>query len=237
MPNNHPFEEIRNTACFSSESLAKIKEIMYESKAPMNTFLYREGDPVNELYYIHQGRIRISKSTDDGKHFILSMHQEGDLFGQFDPSPESFHTFAAETLENATVGVMQLKDLEALLWQNRDLSLEFMKWMSLMNRLTQTKVRDLMLFGKPGALCSLLIRLGNTYGIQHGKQILITKQFTNLELAEMIGATRECVNRILGKLRRDDVISYQDGFIVIDSMQYLREVCHCENCPKEVCRI
>jgi CRP/FNR family cyclic AMP-dependent transcriptional regulator len=237
MTNLESFEETRNTACFSPESLTKIKEIMYEYKASTNSYLYREGDPANKLYYIHQGSIRISKATDDGKPFILAMHQAGDLFGQVDPFTDSVHSFGAELMENTVIGVLQQKDLEVLLWQNRDIGVEFMKWMGLMQWMTQTKLRDLMLFGKPGALCSVLIRLGNTYGITEGKQTVISKTITHSELAEMIGSTRESVNRILSKLKRDDVISYKDGYIVIEDLQYLRQICHCENCPKEICRI
>lgn len=181
--------------------------------------------------------MRITKATDDGKHLVIYMHQEGDLFGQVDPFHESAHFFSAEILEDATVGIIQQQDLEVLLWQHGDLAVEFMKWMGLMHRLTQTKLRDLMLFGKLGTLCSMLIRLGNTYGIEKDGRILISKKLTNSELADMIGTTRESVNRILGDLKKAGAISYEDGHIVIQDLDYLRDTCHCENCPKEICRI
>jgi CRP/FNR family transcriptional regulator len=124
-----------------------------------------------------------------------------------------------------------------LLLQHGDLAVEFMKWIGLMNRLTQSKLRDLMLSGKLGILCSLLIRLGNTYGIEQGGRILISNKLTNSELADMIGTTRESVNRILGDLKKAGVISYEDGHIVIQDLDYLRDTCQCENCPKEICRV
>ena len=78
-----------------------------------------------------------------------------------------------------------------------------MKWMGIHHRITQTKFRDLMMYGKPGALTSTLIRLSNTYG-QHQADdtILINKKITHTDLSNMIGATRESVNRMLSDLRK-----------------------------------
>jgi CRP/FNR family transcriptional regulator len=210
---------------------------MYENVFPAGSHLFWEGDPADKLYFLHKGRVRITKATDDGKRLVIYMHQEGDLFGQMDSFHESAHFFSAEILEDATVGIIQHQDLEVLLWRHGGLAVEFIKWMGLMHRLTQTKLRDLMLFGKLGTLCSLLIRLGNTYGTEKDGRILISKKLTNSELADMIGTTRESVNRILGDLKNAGAIFYEDGHIVIQDLGYLRDTCHCENCPKAICRI
>ena len=174
---------------------------------------------------------------DDGRQLILYMHQEGDLFGQVDPFPTSAHSFNAEAVEDSTIGIIQQKDLEVLLWQYGDLAVEFMKWMGLMQRMTQTKFRDLMMFGKPGALCSMLIRLVNTYGVEREDGIWISKKMTHTELAEMISATRESVNRMLADLKKNGVIACESGHFVIKDIDYLRNTCHCDNCPKDICRL
>ncbi|MFD0587384.1 Crp/Fnr family transcriptional regulator [Paenibacillus sp. GCM10027627] len=221
----------------SMESFEKLKSIMYIRQAEKGSTLFWEGDPASHLYFVMKGRVRTTKSADTGRALTLYLHQQGDLLGQMDPFHDSVHSFSAEVLEDATVGVIQRKDLEALLWQNSDLSIEFMKWMGLMHRLTQSKFRDLMMFGKTGALCSLLIRLSNSYGEQRGKTIWIDLKISNTELADMIGATRESVNRMLSDLKKDGVVAYENGHIVISDFDYLRNVCHCENCPKEICRM
>ena len=226
-----------NTDNFSPDNLAKLKKITYEYTAPVGTFLYWEGDTADKLYYIKKGRVKITKATDDGKQLILYMYQTGDMFGQLDSFHVSTHTFNAEVSEESVIGIIQLKDLEVLLWQHGDLAIEFMKWMGQLHRTTQNKFRDLLMFGKPGALCSVLIRLSNTYGKPHGSDVLIQTRLTNTELAEMIGATRESVNRMLSDLKKQEVIDYQDNLIIIKDMDFLRDLCHCENCPGNICRI
>ncbi|RJX40592.1 Crp/Fnr family transcriptional regulator [Paenibacillus pinisoli] len=221
----------------SEENFEKLQGIMYIRHFEKGSCLFWEGDAANHLYYIMEGRVRTTKSADNGRTLTLYLHQQGDLIGQMDPFQDSVHNFSAEVTEDVKVGVIQRKDLEVLLWQNSDLAIEFMKWMGLMHRLTQTKFRDLIMFGKTGALCSLLIRLSNSYGTETEDGIFIDLKINNTELADMIGATRESVNRMLSELKKDGIISNQHGHMVIKDIAYLREVCHCENCPKQVCRM
>jgi CRP/FNR family cyclic AMP-dependent transcriptional regulator len=241
--------EINNSTCtrdgtkegiqlfFSPENLQRLESIMYTKAVKAGSYLFWEGERVDYLYFVRKGRVKITKGTDNGTKITLYTHHAGDLFGQMDPFQDSPNTFSAEVVEAAEFGVIQQKDLETLLWQHGDLAVEFMKWMGMMHRMTQSKFRDLMLFGKPGALCFLLIRLSNSYGVTEGNSIRINMKITNTEMAEMIGATRESVNRMLSDMRKEDKITIVNGSIVIQDLDYLRKVCQCESCPKEICRV
>lgn len=224
-------------AFFSEDNMERLHSAMHVQSAKAGTCLYREEDAADNLFYVKKGQVRVSKSADNGRSLTLYLHQAGDLFGQIDPFRHSAHMFTAEATEDCEIGVIRRKDLEALLGQHGDLAVEWMKWMGLMHRMTQSKFRDLLLFGKPGALCSLLIRLSNTYGVPDGAAVRIDCKFTNGQMADMIGTTRESVNRMLGDMKKRNVISLRDGTITVNNIAYLREVCSCENCPKEVCRM
>lgn len=222
---------------FSADSFAKLQSIMYRKPIEKGSVLFWEGDAAEKLIFVRRGRIRITKTSDSGRHITLYLLQKGDLYGQPDPFQNPLHAFNAEVLEDGEIGVMQMADLEVLLWQHGDLAIEFVKWMGLMHRMTQTKFRDLMLYGKSGALCSLLIRLCNSNGTQEEEGTRISLRVNHTEMADMIGATRECVNRMLSELRKDGIIAVKDGHLVVKDIDYLRGVCRCENCPKEICRM
>jgi CRP/FNR family transcriptional regulator len=224
-------------AVMSDESFEKFRSIMYMKRVEKGSSLFWEGDDADKLYYLFEGRVKSTKTSDEGRSLTLYLHQAGDLMGQMDPFKDSMHGFSAEVTEDSSVGVVQRKDLETLLWQHGDLAVEFMKWMGLMHRLTQTKFRDLMMFGKTGALCSLLIRLCNSYGVEKAGAIRIELKLSNAEMADMIGATRESVNRMLADLKKENVIANKDGYYYVHNLPYLKEVCCCENCPREVCRM
>ncbi|WP_188622446.1 Crp/Fnr family transcriptional regulator [Caldalkalibacillus thermarum] len=227
----------QNTGIFSGQNFLKLKEIMYDHTFEAGSYLFWEGEQADKLFYIKQGQVKLTKTNAEGKEFTLHMFQEGDLVGELAGFTTLKHSYNALVTKDSIIGVIQTRDLEVLLWQHGDLAVEFIKWMGLMNRITETKVRDLMFYGKPGALCSTLIRLANTYGKQTEQGWLISHKVTHAELGEFIGATRESVNRMLRDLAKKGVIAQEQGHIIIKDIDYLRDICHCEHCPVTVCRI
>jgi CRP-like cAMP-binding protein len=225
---------------FSEEQFGRLQELMYPKQAEAGSYLFWEGEPTGKLYYIKSGKVKLRKSTEEGKDFILSILQAGDLLCEPEDGMRAVHSFSAEVVEDADIGVIQWKDLEILLYRHGEFAVRFLNWMALMHRVTDSKFRDLLLFGKPGALASTLIRLANTYGVAGPDGIRIRLKLTNSELADFIGTTRESVNRMLNSLRDEGTIDLRKGRIVIMNLNALRQVCHCPACPscaKEVCRI
>ncbi|MFC3341383.1 Crp/Fnr family transcriptional regulator [Paenibacillus abyssi] len=217
--------------------MERLAGIMYPRKIMKGSNLFWEGDKAEYIYYIKKGRLKMTKTSDEGSSFTLYLHHEGDLLGYGNVMTESVHFLGAEVTEDCELGVIQCKDLEVLLWQHGDFAVEFMRWQGTMHQLVQTKLRDLMMFGKPGALCSLLIRLNNSYGEPYQAYSRITVKLNNTELAEMIGATRESVNRMLSDMKKEGAVYTENGHLIIKDLAYLRGICHCENCPKHICRV
>lgn len=232
--NNHEF---RSNVCIAPENMQRLQEIMNDHKVTKDSPLFWEHDAADKLYYIKKGKIKVTKTSNDGKVFVLYVFQEGDFVGQIEPFTDSTQQFNGIAAEDSIVGVIQKTDLEMLLWQYSDLALDFMKWMGLVSRLTQTKFRDLLMYGKQGALCSTLIRLSNTYGEQTPDGILIKEKLTNTDLADYIGAARESVSRMLSALKKEQAVDMVDGYILLRDIDYLKDICHCEGCPNQICRI
>lgn len=104
-------------------------------------------------------------------------------------------------------------------------------------RKQHSKFRDLLLYGKKGALYSTLIRLANSYGKEMDGGILISVPLTNQELANYSATVRESLNRMLSELRKSDIIEYRGHLIFIKDIDYLKEAIQCENCGREICNI
>jgi len=214
-------------------SIATIKSIEKDS------YIFHEETDAHEIYIIKTGLVQISKLTADGKEMILRICRSNDIIGEltmFCPNPK--YLLSAKVLQSGEVYVINKNQLENALMENSALTFEFMKWTSNHMRKFQTKIRDLMLNGKKGALYSTLIRLANSYGVDHQEGRLINLSLTNQELAKFCAAARESVNRMLVELRKQNVISIEkNSKILIKDMQYLRDEIGCENCPIEVCNI
>jgi CRP-like cAMP-binding protein len=226
-------------AFFTKEHRMLLEELMYPKKAAAGSHLFWEGEETGKLYYVRSGRVKLTKTTEEGRTLNLSVQRQGDLVGELGMSG-GVYGYSAEVIEDAELGVIQEKDLEILLFRHGDFAVAFAKWMALQHRITQSKLRDLLLFGKTGALASTLIRLCNTCGVVTKDGIRLTMKLTNTELADFIGATRESVNRMLGDLRAGGIVDTDGGYLVIKSLNELKAICRCPSfpaCPRDICRI
>jgi CRP/FNR family transcriptional regulator len=227
-------------AFLSDQNFAELKKIMYPKRAGAGSYLFWEGDPADYLYYIVSGAVKLVKTTDDGKDMIVSLVQAGDLIMEIDGKKESKHQMNAIVMMDAEIGVIQRRDLEIILFRNGEFALEFFAWMNARQQMMQAKMRDLLLYGKSGALASTLLRLCNSCGVATPDGIRIGLKLTNTELGEMIGATRESVNRMLSDLKASGVIANKQGYLIVKKLSELKTICHCPEypvCAKEICRI
>ncbi|WP_198508936.1 Crp/Fnr family transcriptional regulator [Bacillus sp. FJAT-44742] len=201
------------------------------------SFLYMEGDYADQLYYIYSGKVKLKRTMEDGKEITMALKQKGDLLGEFGFS-EEVHNASSEIIEDCKVAFIHKKEIEALLQNVGTFAVEYMNWLSMTNRLNETKIRDLLLYGKSGALASTLIRMSNTYGIVDTDGIRLKIKLTNTEIGEFIGLTRESVNRTLNSWKNEGILTMDNGFIVIKNLCELKKICGCPStCPLEICRL
>ncbi|MDM5305186.1 Crp/Fnr family transcriptional regulator [Peribacillus frigoritolerans] len=201
-------------------------------------YLFHESTPASDLYYIINGKVEVSKVVPDGRELTIRISSENDLVGEtvlFSQNPK--YMMNAKMMEDGTVAVISKEALEEKIASDSHLAVEMMTWLSAQNRKNQAKFRDMLLHGKKGAFYSTLIRLSNSYGTEAEDGKVINLPFTNQELANFCGTSREVVNRMLAQLRKNNVISIKKGRITILDFDYLKQEIDCENCPIEICTI
>lgn len=207
--------------------------------------LYREGTPCSALYCICSGTVKLRKTSHDGRSLLLTIAGAGELLGEprsFSDSPVSstFHRSSAMAVVDTVVAVLYHNDFEQFISQDCEAAYLYGKTMANKRLIAESKLRDLLNAPKLSALASCLIRLGNSFGITSANGLKIDVKLTHTELGEMIGATRESVNRLLAALKTQDTIGASRGLIVIRRPQDLRKMAGCPECPvceDEVCQI
>ncbi|MGR3763176.1 Crp/Fnr family transcriptional regulator [Rossellomorea sp. NS-SX7] len=204
------------------------------------SFLFQEGEKADELFLIRSGIFQISKLSLEGKELNMRICKKDDYIGELTLfSDDATYMLSAIAIQDGEVLAIQRDNLEKALINDAPLTFEFMKWISTHLRKNQSKIRDLVMHGKKGALYSTLIRISNSYGVKVENGILLDIHLTNQELAKFCAATRESINRMLSDLKKKKVIEYSSdgGKIIILDLEYLREEIGCENCSIEICNI
>ena len=205
---------------------------------PKGTYIFHEGSEPAELYLIKMGKVAVSKLLSNGHELTIRICSRNDILGElllFSQSPT--YMFHAKTMEDSEVAIVSRATLEEQLSMNQEAAIAYMKWMSIQYRRTHTKIRDLLLHGKKGALYSTIIRLTNSFGVETENGIILTIPLTNQDLANLSGTSREVINRMLSELRKNHVLSIEKGIITIYNLAYLKSAIDCEGCPAEICCI
>ena len=201
-------------------------------------FIYHPGDPTAYIYLVQKGQVFISRMQEEGAELATNLLSEKGIFGAVTLfcGPKAHNTSARAKTDVALFRLSQ-KEFEKIIMDNEDVKMEWMRWMEIDRQRAVTKIRDNLMYGKLGALCSNLIRLSNSFGETVPGGIRITVKVTNQELGIVSGTSREVVNRLLGDLKKQEIISVENKIITIHDIDKLRHMINCENCHIDVCQI
>ncbi len=222
---------------------SKLRKIFEENGATLKVskgnHLCLEGEPIKEIFFVVSGKVIVSKETISGKELTLRICDQNDCIGEgIIFSNTDNYPYTAKALESTIILTLDKNLFEMYLSQEPHILTECIKWLQLQNLKSQTKLRDLLLYGKKGALYSTLIRLTNTYGVpQENGDIVINYPLSNSALANLCATSREVINRMLHELKKLNIVSFDKSMITVHNLNYLKVACECENCPLSVCRI
>ena len=208
-------------------------------KVDKGSHIFREGERAENIFFIEHGAVQLSKETEQGKELTLRICGPQGILGENAMFCKlNYHATTAKALESSSLLILHTTSLEQLLSENQPLMLEYIKWLQTENMKHQSRLRDLVLNGKKGALFSTLIRMANTYGtFRSDNEVFIDFALTNTEIANLCATSREMINRMLNDLKNRNIVTFDKGYITINDLQFLKDEIACENCPLSICRI
>lgn len=203
----------------------QIVDIIQSKKMTKGEVLFHEYDKAEAIYFINEGKVRISKGTPDGKEIVLSIRQEGDMFAEVALFCKEGSTYPATAtcIESGIVFFIRNEDLEAFLLQHPQLAITLFRFVSERLRISQTTLRDVALYGKFGALAATLIRLADEHGVHTVDGIMINLKLTHEDLGSFFGATRESVTRLMNQLKLQKIVTKKQGHLLIHDLELLKE--------------
>ncbi|WP_234417322.1 MULTISPECIES: Crp/Fnr family transcriptional regulator [unclassified Lysinibacillus] len=201
--------------------------------------IFQEGERAEHIFLIKSGSVQVSKETESGRELTIRICGKDCLIGESLMFCKfTSHSTTAKALEASEIYSIHNDLLESFIQDHPTLMVDYLKWIQTENIKNQSRLRDLVLHGKKGALFSTLIRLANTYGkFSSVNEVFISIALTNTEIANLCATSREMINRMLNDLRKDKIIKIDRGYITILDLNYLKQEIDCENCPLAVCRI
>ena len=204
---------LENVPLFSglpSEALAEIEQHGSVKSYKKHTIVISQDDESYSLYVILSGSVKVYVSGEDGREAILNHQQAGDYFGDLALIDQQPRVASVVTMEPSTFMVISREDFLACLSKNPEIAINLIKPMTSRIRMLAKNVSSLALLDVYGRVARTLLDESEQQG-----DILITEKLTQQEIADMVGASRAMVSRILKDLKEGGYISIENKRITI----------------------
>jgi len=178
-----------------------------------------KGDPGTSLFAVISGTVKISVSSPDGRNAILNLIGPGEIFGEVALLDGQSRSADATANTNCELFIIDRRDFIPFVRSQPALAMKFIELLCARLRTTSDQVEQVILQNLPGRLASALLRLTEKHkAAQGGRTIAITQQ----EISEMVGMTRESINKQLRAWAARDWVRLEHGAIVVLKPQALQ---------------
>ena len=172
-------------------------EQMETVRFPRGTTIFEEGEPGDRLYIITSGKIKLARHAPDGRENLLTVMGPSDMFGElsiFDPGPR---TSSAVCVTEVTAATMNSEMLKQWVADHPAIAQQLLRVLARRLRRTNANLADLIFTDVPGRVAKTLLQLANRFGVQEGGALRVNHDLTQEEIAQLVGASRETVNKAL----------------------------------------
>lgn len=188
---------------------------------PKGTTIFDEGEPGDRLYIIVEGKIKLARHAPDGRENLLSVMGPSDMFGElsiFDPGPR---TSSAVCVTDVTCATMDSTMLREWIDNHPEISQQLLRVLARRLRRTNASLADLIFTDVPGRVAKTLLQLANRFGVHEGGALRVNHDLTQEEIAQLVGASRETVNKALATFAHRGWIRLEGKSVLIVNTENL----------------
>lgn len=186
--------------------------------------IYFPGDQANALYVVNQGRVKISRLSEDGKEATLFLAGPGEPFGEECLLGTATRETIADVLEPAHVLWIPREALVSVLHSHPAFALAVAILMSGRRRMAECRLEEMIFRTVRGRLAALLARLARSHGRPTDGGILLDLSLAHQDLAGQIGSTRETTTLTLNKFKRGGLLRIDHCRILIRDLAGLEAI-------------
>ena len=177
--------------------------------------IFDKGDDGDRLLGVLGGQVRIFVMSSEGRELIMNVIMPNELFGEISLIDGKPRSASAVAIGPTDLLHIRRQDFLSLLQKNGDLCLKFMGILCERVRWTSGLLEDASLLDLPSRLAKRLLSLAAGIGEKQGDGIRIGVKLSQTDLGNMLGVTREAVNKQLREWKKDGLVDMHDGQVLI----------------------
>jgi len=179
-------------------------------------------DRSERLFLLQSGRVRIFRTTPDGREFTLAVVEAGTVFGEMALTGQRLEGAYAQALAPSQVSTMLRADLERLILEKPEVGLRIMQLLSERLRRQETRLEDVSTKDVKARLANIVALMVESEGVRSGAGYRIPAHYTHERLGTMIGANRTAVTRAFGLLQDEGVVQLRRRLIYVSDLDALK---------------
>ncbi len=200
---------LRQVDLFSGLASAEVRrlgELVDTELREQGEVIYRVGDLSDTIYVLKSGKIKLSRTSEDGKEMILYYIRPGEVFGEVAITGQELRNGTATVVEDAFMCSIRRDDLEEYLGRIPGLALEFSRIIGRRKQQIESRVIDLVSKDVRTRLAQALSELATDFGCEAERGTLIDLPLTQSDLAQLVGSTRETTSTVFNEFRRNGLV-------------------------------
>ena len=216
--------ELRNAPLFAAlenDAAGALRSSMTEVPLRRGQVLFAEGERGDRLYLVVKGKMKLGRTSADGRENLQAVLGPSEMFGElslFDPGPRSS---SATAVTDATLLELGHDDLLPWLRSHPDVAVHLLNALARRLRRTNEAMADLVVTDVPGRVAKALLDLARRFGVQKDDGLHVTHDLTQEELAQLVGASRETVNKALADFASRGWIRHEARSVVLRDVDRL----------------
>ncbi len=196
------------------EGAAALRASLVARDLAKGEVIFSEGEPGHQMYVIVEGKVKLGQTSSDGRESLLGVLGPGEMFGELSLFDPGLRTSTATALTDSIVLALGNDQLRPWLSGRPEVAAALLQALARRIRRTNEAMADLVFSDVPGRVAKALMELGEKFGEITPDGLLVTHDMTQEELAQLVGASRETVNKALADFA-------QRGWIRLESRQVL----------------
>jgi CRP/FNR family cyclic AMP-dependent transcriptional regulator len=199
----------------SENDLKEVANLAVRQVYKKDNMILIEEEIGSTMFIILDGRVKISRISDEGREVILSILSEGDFFGEMSILDGQNRSANVVTLEDSKILVIRREDFLKMLHDYPQIAINLLKELAQRLRRSDSQIKSLSLQNATGKVASTLLRIADDSGKIHKGQVEIPRLPPQQDLANMAGTSRETISRVLKALTKKGYLKKEGSRLII----------------------
>jgi CRP/FNR family transcriptional regulator, cyclic AMP receptor protein len=188
-------------------------------------FIYFENDKSDKIYLIAEGKVKIGHYTGDARELTKAILSKGEIFGELALFGEEKREDFAQIIEDGTILCpMTIEMMQELMREHKDFSFKVYKFIGWRIKKLERRLESLVFKDVKSRLLDFIAELAEERGSSVGYETLIPHFFTQKDIADLIGTTRQTVATLLNDLKEANIINFDRKRILVRDLKALKRM-------------